>query len=93
MSEHPPPDLLDTAGRLRRAFVAVFIGVATGAIVYTISDRAIVPEQQITTGGYKFLYFITALGCAAGISVTSAIQKLLLRRRERNEHIPQARVR
>jgi hypothetical protein len=39
------------------------------------------------------VYYFTALGCAVGIIVTSAIQKLMLRRRERDEHIPRARLR
>ena len=93
MPELPPPDLLDTAGRLRRTFVAVFVGVAAGAIVYLISDAEIRPETRPSTGGYKFVYYFTAAACATGIILTSAIQKLILRKRERNEQIPRARLR
>ena len=93
MTEPPPPDLLDSAGRLRRLFVATFVGVAAAVAAYLASDAAALPDRQLTTGGYRFVYFITALAAAVSFVVTLTVQNRYAKRRWENERVPRAEIR
>ena len=91
-SELPQPDLLDTGGRLRRLFVATFLGAAAAVATYLVADTAVEPEKQLTTGGYKFVFFFSALAGATGFSIAHAVQAFVAKRRADRERIPAARA-
>jgi hypothetical protein len=93
MPELPPPDLLDSAGRLRRLFVATFTGVAAAVAAYLASDAAVEPDRQLTTGGYRFVYFITALVGAISFVVTLTVQNRYAKRTWENDRVPRAEIR
>jgi len=93
MTELPQPDLLDTGARLRRLFVATFIGAAAAVATYLVSDAAVEPEKQLTTGGYKFVFFFTALLGTTGFTLTRAVQGWVAKRKSDSERIPLARIR
>lgn len=91
-SQLPPPDLLDSSGRLKRLVLALIIGGAAATGTYLIADGLAEPERQVTTGGYKFVFYVTALAGAVCFLVALAIQNKLADRRWRTGLVPRARV-
>lgn len=88
----PPPDLLDSGGRLRRLVLAVIVGAAAATAAYALSTSLAEPTKQATTGGYKFVFYVTALAGAVSFLVTLAIQNKLADRKYRANLVPRARV-
>ncbi len=81
MSELPPPDLLDTRGRMRRLALAFVFGVLAGAIAFAICDHLAKPDAMAGgfDGGhraraYKFVYYTTGFAFAAVFSLALWIQ-------------------
>jgi hypothetical protein len=85
MSDLPPPDVMDSTGRLRRLALAFVLGVVAAAIAYTISDRMAEPDQLAATGhyargAYKFVYYITAMAGGVVFMIALAAQNHLAKK-------------
>ena len=73
MTDLPPPDLMEQSGRAKRLLLALLVGAAVGTGTYIYTVRLADPEHQVTTGGYRFVYFTTALFGAAAFILTLGI--------------------
>ncbi|HWO24610.1 MAG TPA: hypothetical protein VNO30_37970 [Kofleriaceae bacterium] len=100
-SELPPPDVLDTAGRLRRLFLSLLVGIAAATAVYFLTSSLAKPDELpggVYGGGqaeraYKFVFYMTGLAGVVAGTLTMLVLKWLARRREQAEQIPQAQAR
>jgi hypothetical protein len=91
-SQLPPPDLLDSSGRLKRIVLALIIGSAAATGTYLVATSLAEPERQATTGGFKFVFYVTTLVGAVCFLVALAIQNKLADRKWRTGLVPTARV-
>ncbi len=97
MSELPPPDLLDSTGRMRRLVLSFVLGVVAASIAFVICDRMAEPDKLLATGhyargAYKFVYYMTTLAGAAVFAIALAVQNHLAKKAYRASLTPQARV-
>src|SRR4051812_9972543 len=97
MAELPPPDLLDTSGRMRRLVIALLVGAAIGALAYVISDALAAPDEQHATyytklGPYRFVWYMTAFFGAVAFAVTLAIQNHFAKKKWREQLVARAKV-
>jgi hypothetical protein len=88
----PPPDVMDSTGRMRRLAIAFVLGVVTAAITYTVCDQLSTPDAQATTGAYKFVFYMTALVGAGVFGATLAILNHREKKRWREQLTASARV-
>lgn len=99
MADHPPPDLLDTQGRLRRLVIAFLVGLAAAAAAYAITDAIVDPGSAATGAGrqmaraYSTVYYVTALAGGACFLLALVIQRHLAKRRWRRDLVPRAKIR
>jgi hypothetical protein len=99
-SELPPPDLLDTAGRLRRLVLSLLVGIAAGTAAYLLTSSLAKPDELpggLYGGGqseraYKFVFYMTGLAAAVAATLTMFFLNQLARRRERAELLARAQV-
>ena len=99
--ELPPPDLLDTAGRLRRVACSLIVGIAAGTAVYFLTSSLAKPDELpggVYGGGqaeraYKFVFYMTGLAGLAAAMVTLFILNRLAGRRSQDELFPKAKAR
>jgi hypothetical protein len=99
-SELPPPDVLDHAGRLRRAVISVLIGIAAATAVYYLTSSLAKPDELpggLYGGGqaeraYNFVFYMTGLAGAVAITLSMLVLNWLARRRERASWLPQAQA-
>lgn len=97
-SQLPPPDLRDSAGRMKRIIVALLVGASTGAIGYMIANALITERREkliITSGQMNASTFIIYVGLIAGVVglvVALAIQNTLAKRKWKAEQMPRASV-
>jgi hypothetical protein len=99
-SELPPPDVLDTAGRLRRLFLSLLVGAAAATAVYFLTSSLAKPDELpggVYGGGqseraYQFVFYMTGLAGAVAGTLTMFVLVRLARRRERAERVPQAQA-
>jgi len=85
MSEElPPPDLMDSTGRLRRLAVAFVCGVVAAAITYKITDGMAHPETTVgeiqARGAFKFVGYMTGLVGGAVFTIALVIQNHLAKK-------------
>jgi len=93
VSDLPPPDLLDSTGRLRRFAVSLVLSSVVAALVYALCTQLSEPDRQATTGGYKFVFYMTALAFAVVFAVSLKIQTHLADKKYRESlGPPSARV-
>jgi hypothetical protein len=92
MSELPPPDLMDQGGRARRLFLALLAAGATAAAVYGIAYKMSDPEHQTTTGGFKFVFYMTGFAFAAVLIVVLKVLNWRADRKYREQLLAQARI-
>lgn len=100
MSELPPPDVMDSAGRARRLILALILGGAAAAVAYFIADGMAQPDAnnhgsyytQHEAGAYQFVWYVTALAGAFGFVATLAIGNDLAKRKWRKQLVAQART-
>lgn len=100
MSELPPPDLVDSAGRARRLVVSLLVGGAGGALAFVIGDRFIdttgpeaahVSTRQMSAG--SFVIYLGLIAFVVTFCVALAVQNHLAKKRSHAELMPQAKVR
>jgi uncharacterized membrane protein YuzA (DUF378 family) len=96
-SSLPPPDLLDSAGRLKRLITSLAIGAAGAIVAYLICDRLAEPDTQAAVGGsmnraYRFVFYVTGLAGAVCFLVALGIQSKLAKQRWRAGLVPRARI-
>jgi bacteriorhodopsin len=99
MTDLPPPDVKDSAGRLRRLVLALLIGAAAGALAYAITSSMVKP---VTVDGvytsthvgntYKFVFYMTGLAFAVAFSITLAIANYRAKQQWRRELVAHAKV-
>ena len=92
MSALPPPDLMDQGGRARRLFLALLAAAATAAAVYGIAYKLSDPEHQVTTGAFKFVFYMTAFAGAAVFLVVLKVLNWRADRKYREQLLAQAKV-
>ncbi len=90
MSELPPPDIRDSAGRMRRLALAFVLGSVAGAIAYMICMRLAEPDTLSDVGGsssraYRFVYYMTGIAFAGVFALALAIQNQLAKNAWRRE--------
>jgi len=102
MSELPPPDLKDSAGRMRRIVISLLVGSACAGIAYYIANAAVQPDKEarvahVTRGqmsGGTFVIWVTLVAFAITVSGALAIQNALARKKWREEQmLPKATIR
>ncbi len=101
MSELPPPDVLDRAGRLRRLVIALIVGITIGSLAFTalyalarpdeISAEHHFPTTGYTSGPWKFVGYFTVGAGGAAFCLTLAVLNRLAKRRWERERVPPAR--
>jgi hypothetical protein len=104
MSELPPPDVMDSAGRMRRLVLAFVVGVVVASIAYMVTNAMAKPDAvsaaqldgEVTTshggGAYKFVWYMTAFFGAAAFATTLAIANHRAKNAwKRDRDVPQAK--
>ncbi len=97
----PPPDLIDSTGRMRRLALSFVIACVCGAIAYFVADSLATPEQMPGgfDGGSKsrafgFVGYMTGIAFAVSFAISLAIQnKLEKRRYVESLRVPKAQLR
>jgi hypothetical protein len=97
----PPPDLIDTRGRMRRLVLSFVIAVVCATIAYLVSNGLAKPDEMPGgfDGGSKsrafgFVGYMTGIAFAASFAISLAIQNALEKRRYvKSLGVPQAKVR
>ena len=101
MSELPPPDLKDSAGRMRRIVISLLCGIAAAAIAYPIATALVKPEQEAHVAyvsgrqmsGGAFVIWVTLIAGVAALAGALALQNYLAKKKWRDELVPKAQVR
>jgi hypothetical protein len=96
----PPPDLLDSAGRMKRLVIALMIGAAAAAAAYFLADSLAHPDELRgglygggqRSRGYQFVYYVTGLAGAACFTIALVVQNHFAKKKWRAEQVPQARA-
>jgi hypothetical protein len=92
MSDLPPPDLMDQSGRARRLFLALLAASAVAASVYGIAYKLSDPDDQATTGGFKFVFYMTGFAFAAVFIVVIKVLNWRADKKYREQLVAQAKV-
>lgn len=97
----PPPDLIDSRGRMRRLVLAFVLGVVAASIAYVVADNLAKPEQM--PGGYDagsrtrafgFVFYTTGAAFAGVFALALVIQNAIEKRRYvRSLSLPTAKLR
>jgi hypothetical protein len=85
MSELPPPDLMDSAGRMRRIVIALLLGGAAAAAGYFVADSLAKPDEMIAAGktagsvarASQFVFYVAGLAGAIVFLAALTIQNKL----------------
>jgi hypothetical protein len=97
MTDVPPPDLRDQAGRLRRLVLALIVGAAAGTIAFTIAHQMSEPETLTAYGSsgraWKLVGYVTGFAGAGAFLITLAIANYVAKRRAERDRVPRAEVR
>lgn len=100
MAELPPPDVMDSRGRMRRLVIALVVGVVVAGTAFLIADHMARPDDQVRDGvydsthvanAYKFVWFVTAFAGAIAFSITLTTLQRMAKSRERAERVPPAK--
>ena len=99
--DFPPPDLIDSSGRMRRLALAFVIGVVVGGIAYLIANGLAKPDEMpnVMDGGSKrrafgFVFYMTGFAFASAFGISLAVLNALEKKRYRKSlSIPHAQVR
>lgn len=98
----PPPDLMDSSGRLRRLVIALLAGGAAAALGYFIADSLAKPDAMIASGMHTpgsvgrasgFVWYVTGLAGAIVFAIVLAVQNQLANKRYREGLVPKAKLR
>lgn len=92
MTELPPPDLRDQSGRLRRLVLALIVGAAVATATYLVCDGMAKPETQATTGGFRFVFYMTGFFGAGAFIATLAVANAVARKKWRASLVARAEV-
>jgi hypothetical protein len=92
MSDLPPPDLMDQSGRARRLFLALLAAGAVAASVYGITYKMSDPDHQATTGGFKFVFYMTGFAFVAVFIVVLKVLNWRADKKYRAQLVAQAKV-
>jgi hypothetical protein len=96
-SDLPPPDLVDTAGHLKRAGVALAVAIALGTAAYWTCSALFEPGRVYAGSSvpskYKFIAFFTAVAGGLGFWITRAALQHLADKRWRGQLVPRAQAR
>ena len=98
MSEPPPPDLMDSAGRLRRLALALIIGASAGALAYFLANTLIAPEQHkyIVTSRQMsrdtFVIYVGLIAAFVSFTVAVMVQNRLAKTKWKSERVPRAKI-
>ena len=93
MSELPPPDVMDRAGRFRRLVMAFVVGVVCSASAFAIA-RAVIPAEELSRpfafvsrnmNATEFTYWLAGVTFAVASAVTLGILTVLAKRPSRRE--------
>jgi hypothetical protein len=84
----PPPDLIDSGGRMRRLVISFVIAVVVASIVYLITNGLAKPDEMPggMDGGsqrraFGFVFYMTGIAFAASLAGSLAILKMFANRR------------
>jgi putative solute:sodium symporter small subunit len=92
MSDLPPPDLMAQSGRARRLFLALLAAGAVAASVYGITYKMSDPDHQATTGGFKFVFYMTGFAFVAVFIVVIKVLNWRADKKYRAQLVAQAKV-
>ena len=97
MTDLPPPDLKDQAGRLRRLVLALIVGAAVATVAYFIADGLAKPDEHLAAGDYKhgafrFVFYMTGFFGAAAFITTLAIGNAIAKKKWRQSLVARAEV-
>jgi hypothetical protein len=69
------PYKIQTPSAAKQFGVALFFGAIAATITYQVTTRMAEPDKQVTDGGYKFVFFMSALAGGAVFIIASKIYK------------------
>ena len=99
-SEPPPPDVLDSSGRIRRLVLALVLGMFAAGTVYGLTWGLARPDEIAggydggsSSRAYQFVYYFTALAGGACFTIALVIQNRLAKRKWQRELLPNAKLR
>ena len=90
--DEPVIDLLDRRGRLVRLFIAAGATIVTFVVVGPALYVWVDPAHQASSGGWKFVFYLTAMAGGIVFVVVGTLLRWRAKRREEAEQIPKARV-
>ena len=98
--ELPQPDLRDSAGRLRRIAISLFIAIAAGAtaygVIYKVVDPASQPKSMYVNRNMDagtFVIYATLIVSFLALIAALTIQNRIAKKRSERERVPRAEVR
>lgn len=101
MSDLPPPDLLDSSGRMRRLVIALLLAGAAAGLGYFVADRLAQPDAMIAAGktagsvarASQFVFYVAGLAGIVVFLTALAILNKLADRKYRAGLVPRALAR
>lgn len=80
MGDAPTPDIIDEGGRMSRLIYALIAGAAAAALAYFVTDQIVrsdpgprVGDMEYSRGGYRLVYYVTALAGGAAFFIVGGI--------------------
>lgn len=93
MTEPAPPDLLDSAGRLRRLAISLVVGAVLGGIAWTVTHQLTRDDPHNTDGAYRFIWYFTLGAFGGGFAGTLALLDHRAQQQwRRDRDMPSARI-
>ena len=96
-NEPPPPDVLDTRGRMRRLVLSFVIACVVGTIAYWIAD-GLAGEDTLNPahrrGAFNFIIYVTVGAFAGSFALAQVIQNAIEKKRYlKSLELPTAKLR
>jgi hypothetical protein len=96
-NEPPPPDVLDTRGRMRRLVISFVIAVIVASVAYGIAYGMAGKDTERAgrrRGAYNFIIYVTGGAFAGSFALAQVIQNAIEKKRYlKSLELPTAKLR
>jgi len=98
MSELPPPDVMDTRGRMRRLVLAFVLGAVAAGIAYVLLVNLAQPDTEPALMGqqrraWNFVGYFTGAAFAGVFTIALLVQNHLAKKQWRADQVAPAKLR